>query len=359
MTAPEDATVVVLGAGPVGLYVAHRLTLNNVAVHLYEKRKGKDDAMRRKYILYINERVYRLFSEGERGPFFGVDRAPWQVKRGEFLRGRADNSTPAAICSMQDLQKMLWRKIQDNPGGFSATFDAGSQTMADIKAAHPRVKHIVHATGSGPLALTDMEALLPVAISNLFPGNSDYGMTLAFGQTRSERFDYTQHVNPDIGMQTRFFTLPPSKVYMGLQLTPAMHSELQRNLAIFKNKNSDEYKERLRALAAGLLLTAEGAEKYLTAANVTSGGLQPGLFEIRLQERRTAVRKFNDVNHHFVGDAAQTAHFFTGQGVNVGLLQADNVTQRILRKISKQTYKKTFDKLQAINRAAFRRFRGI
>ena len=359
MTAQQDATVVVLGAGPVGLYVAHRLTLNNVAVHLYEKRTSEEDTMRRKYILYINERVYRLFSEGERGPFFGVDRAPWQVKRGKFLHGRTDNSTPAAICSMQKLQKMLWRKIKDNPGDFEVTFNAGALTMAEIKAAHPRVKHVVHATGSGPLALTDMEPLLPIAIQNLFPGNSDYGMTLAFEQTKSERVDYTQHVNPDIGMQTRFFTLPPSQVYMGVQLTPAMHSELQRNLASFPKKESDEYKDRLRALAAGLLLTAEGAEKYLTADNVKSGGLLPGLFEIRLQERRTAVRKINDVNHHFVGDAAQTAHFFTGQGVNVGLLQADNLAQRILLRISKQTYKRTFDKLQAVNRAAFRRFRGI
>lgn len=339
----DDVQVVIRGAGPAGLYLANRLHANNIKAVVLEKRRNKEDSFSRKYMVWIDEETCDLLTYSERQQTSGTYQKPSEVPDGEFLRPFYNPSAPYAVCQMGKLQDILFKNT-DVSFNSQDTFDT-------IKTKFPNVKHIVHAVGAKG-QLLEMEPPLPSSYKEMLPGNRDYGMTLYIDQ-KPPKFDYSKHVVP-VNTKTRYFLLPKHTYYMGLQLSPETYSLLLR----YGWKNAGNRTKK--ALAAGLVFDREGAEKYITASNLKFGdNFAVSLFDIELNERTSHETRDDDITHHFVGDCAQTAHFFTGKGVNIAIRQADNLLQFILGSISENAYKGNFLELQKENREAFRKFRGL
>jgi hypothetical protein len=340
-----EVQVVIRGAGPAGLYLANRLHANNIKAVVLEKRENKEKLFSRKYMVWIDEETCDLLTYSEKRKMYGTYQKPSEVPDGEFLRPVYDPSAPYAVCQMGRLQEILFTNDINFRLGCEYTFD-------EIKTKFPNVKHIVHAVGAKG-QLLQMKTPLPESHKDMLPGHRDYGMTLNIDQTRP-KFDYSKHVIP-MNTKTRYFLLPKKTYYMGLQLSPEIYSLLLR----YGWKNADERKKK--ALAAGLVFDREGSEKYITASNLKLGDNPPvSLFDIELSERTSHETRPDDkITHHFIGDCAQTAHFFTGKGVNIAIRQADNLLQFIRGSITENAYKDNFLELQRENREAFRKFRGL
>ena len=84
--------------------------------------------------------------------------------------------------------------------------------------------------------------------------------------------------------------------------------------------------------------------------------MRPGLFPIELKERTRPTVTIDGVGYYFIGDAAQTSHFFTGKGVNVGLMQAEYLSRHLQGELGLEEYESQFYDLQQENRDAFRAF---
>ena len=331
--------VQIFGAGPAGLFAALKLLQNRYPpekVLIYDVR---ENFVSRTYIVWLNKRVTALLDEAGCVIPTRTDEVPFETNIGSIIE--AGDKGQYAIVEIGILQTMLLEKIKEYG------IDVKTIPQGDIHEHIERGARVVLSFGANGWKAASIRLTRPYPRQGV--GFSDFGATLVFRRAAYPR-DLKEHMISPNSIPSRVFQINYEneiKYYFGRQLTEIEHRDATSPRKTQAQKD---------AYIASIFLDAS-YYAYLRESDLSDpihGKLETRAFKIDFKELNVPQQQMDGNVYYAIGEAAQSAHFFSGSGCNTAILQADALARHLAGLLTSSEYSQLFLEFQRQNRERYR-----
>lgn len=314
--------IVIIGGGPVGLFTAIKAKESNYNVTVLEKRKTPS----RSQVLLLNKDTLDIFPTEIVETLFDADFA-----KGCYVLPPSKDSKSRCFLDKLPLASIITSVLEEELERYAV--EKGVKVLRPVTHISVFKKEVTYTIGNDEKTI-NYDVLIGADGSNSFvrdkllrtsfkikKDTELYGMTLV-GELMSSEYDMVlkgekeaknefDEINKKPAQQAhRLFRTRNDKWYIGASLSREVYEEI-KNLKKLPNK----VKNYLNSVCKAAKVSCKLDKAELS------------FFPINVKQ----ANKFGDMMRKIfiIGDAAQTTHFFSGMGVNVGFKQGKRLIEFI------------------------------